>query len=119
MAGISNPHAVLALLITAQFALPLIDATSRPAAASDETALARCSSIYNASACRCALDAVTSVGGEWSTPLQPTQVASTPTAATLAAVMPATGGTRPRFSERDVVHILQACMAPGHEAPAD
>jgi len=82
--------------------------------------LAACARVYDASACRCALDAIVSVGGEWETS-RPTQVAviPRPTAATLAAVMPSAGGVGPHFRERDMVHVVQACMAPGRDAPAD
>ena len=115
MAGIFNRYIALTLLVTAQLALLLVEATGRPAAASDDTALATCSFIYNESACRCALTAIASTGGELEAS-QRTQVAaiSAPSAAT-----PSAGIARVQFSIRDLTHVVQACMAPSRDGPAD
>jgi hypothetical protein len=114
MAGASN-HYIVALA-----AALLAQVPGRHAVASDDAMLAACARVYDASACRCAVDAIASVGGEWEMS-RPTQVAviSRPTVETLAAVAPAAGGSRSRFRQHDVMHVVQACMAPSGDAPAD
>jgi hypothetical protein len=115
MASAYRRYVALALLAGAQVVLLLAEAPGRRAAASDETTLARCALIYDAASCRCALDAIASAGSELEMSRQPQVAAIHATTAT-----PSAAATRvPAFSVRDVAHVLQACMAPGRDTPAD
>jgi hypothetical protein len=106
--AIGLSHCVALAVLAAVLAAPA------PAAANDETTRAACARIYDAAACSCAFAAIASSGGVPEP--QPIQV----TASNAAAVAPRAGMARVAvFSAHDIAQVLQACMAPGRDTPAD
>ena len=82
------------------------------AAANDEMTQAACAGIYDAAACSCAFTAIAAAGAPEAPPIQ---LASDP-----AAVAPRAGMSRViAFSVHDFAQVVQACMAPGRDTPAD
>jgi hypothetical protein len=114
--------AALALAACVPLALLIfVEVPARRAAAQDNRVLAACARVYDAQACGCALSAAAAANPvPLGLPDEPLQLAAGQLAA--GALPLGVGRSEPsrvRFTTRDFVQAVQACMAPGTQTPAD